>query len=56
MSEIQVFISEIQVFISEPQVFVSKPQVFMSTGPGSGVFSKISKLNGTFSGILQSNR
>lgn len=56
MSEIQVFISEPQVFISEPQVFVSKLQVFMSTDPGSGVFSKISKLNGTFSGILQSNR
>ncbi|EEQ60155.1 hypothetical protein CBFG_03867 [Clostridiales bacterium 1_7_47FAA] len=56
MSETKVFVSETQVFISEPQVFVSETQVFMSTDPGSGGFSKISKLNGTFSGILQSNR
>ncbi len=56
MSETKVFVSKTQVFISETKVFVSKPQVFMPTGPGSGVFSKISKLNGTFSGILQSNR
>lgn len=42
--------------MSETKVFVSETQVFMSTDPGSGVFSKISKLNGTFSGILQSNR
>ena len=56
MSETKVFVSETQVFISEPQVFVSETQVYMSTDPGSGGFSKISKLNGTFSGILQSNR
>lgn len=56
MSETKVSVSETQVFISEPQVFVSNPQVFMSTGPGSGGFSKISKLNGTFFSILQSNR
>lgn len=56
MSETKVFVSKTQVFISETKVFVPETQVFMSTGPGSGVFSKISKLNGTFSGILQSNR